>query len=382
MRVLLLVLCALAPTVYVARQYARQGDLTPIIFFGEYFAPRELPEIKAMHPAIPSRLGFDGQFYAQMALDPTLRRSDLPAATDGIAYRAQRIFLPALAWLLGGGQPRAIVTAYALLNLAFWYALLAAVARRLPATNPRGFLVLYAIMLSTGALVSIQYALTDLPAATLGFIALGLAEIPGALLIACAILTKPTAALFLCGFFAQRPRGRRGWLRMLAVLLFALVPPVLWHAYVTWLFRDQGADTSQFAVPFSGWCYAAISSVADFFQPHAPGHAESGIGFAAQVCEVLGLLSGMVQVVFLAIRPRWRQPLWLAGAAFAVLFLCLSDKNYASVGAYSRTVFPMTLAFNFLLLELRSAPAFLALFVAGNIGFIGGLGEMIFVSCR
>src|SRR5476649_2445749 len=100
-----------------------------------------------MKPAVMAGDGYDGQFYAQIALDPTFRRPDLPGALDNPGFRGQRIFLPAIAHVLGLGRPKAVLFIYAALNLAFWYALLAALVRQLPAASTRSFLVLFAIML-------------------------------------------------------------------------------------------------------------------------------------------------------------------------------------------------------------------------------------------
>ena len=68
------------------------------------------------------------------------------------------------------------------------------------------------------------------------------------------------------------------------------------------------------------------------------------------------------------------------GVAFACLFFCLSDKVYASQVNYTRTVLPMTIAFNLLLLEVRPVPLFVLLFMAGNFGLFEGLGEMCLIS--
>jgi len=378
-RVLLLIVCALVPTAFAARQYARQHDFTPLIFFGEMFASRELPEVKALHPALQPGPGYDGQFYAQMALDPTLRRPDIPAATDGIAYRAQRIFLPALAWLLGAGQPRLILSVYALLNVAFFYALLAAVARRLPAVDLRRMLVLYAIMLGSGVIASVEYAVTDLPCATLGFLALAQGEVAGGLLFACAILTKPTGVLFLAGRLAPVPRWLSEWLWRAGGVAIALVPAVLWQAFLNARFGPH-VDKSQVGWPLAGWAghLLKLGRV-----PHAmafPWRDHTWLLRGADMLELGAMLSVTVQAVFLLARPRWREPLWLVGAAFAILFLCLSEKNFGNAADYTRTIIPMTIAFNFSLLGLRTTRVFLAVFVAGNIGMLGGLGEMIFVS--
>ena len=67
--------------------------------------------------------GYDGLYYAQIAHDPTLRDPALPRAMDNFAYRARRILPPALAWVLGAGQPAWIIHTYPLLNVLAWFAL-------------------------------------------------------------------------------------------------------------------------------------------------------------------------------------------------------------------------------------------------------------------
>jgi hypothetical protein len=289
---------------------------------------------------------------------------------DVPGYRGQRIFLPALAWLLGFGQPRLIIQVYALLNLAFFYALLAAVARRLPAVDARRFLVLYAIMLGSGTLVSVQYALTDLPAATLGFIALGQGEIAGSVFVSLAILTKPTAALFLAGKFAKRPRNVRAWALKLGACALALVLPALWQWRLVQLFGPHVIDASQFGWPLAGWWRHVALLGREAHAPVFPGNDNALIGYGAVALDLLALGSVLVQAVFVLARPRWRHPLWLVGASFAVLFLFMSEKNFGNSADYSRTLLPLGIAF------------FLTLLVIGNIGFAEGLGEMILVSCR
>jgi hypothetical protein len=78
-----------------------------LIRFGENFEARALPEVRALDPPALSPWGYDGQFYAQIALDPTLQNPDLERALDSPHYRARRIGLPALAALfgLGGSLP-------------------------------------------------------------------------------------------------------------------------------------------------------------------------------------------------------------------------------------------------------------------------------------
>jgi hypothetical protein len=379
-RAALLLLCALIPTLYVARQYERRHDLSPIIDYGQFFAPRQLPEIRAMHPALGSFSGFDGQFYVQIALDPALRRPELPPAVDNLSYRGQRILLPALAWLLGAGRPAAIVRIYALLNLGFFYLLLAVLARRLPAVDLRRFLVLGAIVLTTGSLVSVEYAMTDLPAATFAVISLGLAEIPAGLFLALAILTKPTYALFLLGRVWPLPHGAAGWRRRALLFLLAAAPFFLWEDYLLHICKGGVVDTTQFTLPFVAWGQRAVGSWQVLAHAPAPWRDASWIAWWDALFQFLALCSSNVQVAFLALRPRLRNPVWIFGAAFAILMFCLPEKTLIDAEGYTRTVLPMAIAFNLLLLELRTSRGFLVLLVLGNIGLLEGLAEMIWIT--
>ncbi len=376
-RVALLLLCALIPTLYVARQYERRPDLSPIICYGQFFAPRQLPEIRAMHPALGSFLGFDGQFYVQIALDPSLRRPDLPVAVDSLSYRGQRILLPALAWVLGAGRPAAIVVIYALLNLGFFYGLLAVLARRLPTDSLRGMLVLYAILLTTGSLVSVEYAMTDLPAATLAVASLGAAEIPAGILLALAVLTKPTYALFLFGRILPLPGAGREWLRRSLLFLLAATPFLLWEDYLQHVCTGEVVDRTQFASPFVAWTRLAVGNWQALVHPVA---AVTWVGRSDALFQLLALVSSTAQAVFLVVRPRVRNPVWVVGAAFAVLLFCLPDKTIIDAEGYTRTVLPLEIAFNLLLLDVRSPRHFLALLVVGNIGLLEGLAEMLWIT--
>jgi hypothetical protein len=378
-RALLVAACAFIPTFYLAQQYRQRADLTRVISFGQIFETRELPEIRDLHPAIERGAGFDGQFYAQIALDPTCRRPDLPGALDNPSLRMQRILLPALAHVLGGGKPARVVFDYALLNLGFWYLLLAVLVRRHPATTPRRFLALFAIMLTTGTLISVQSALTDLPAVTLGFISLGLAELPAAAIISLAILTKPTCGLFLLRYLAPFPQTVRDAFQRVGLVLFALALPMLWQFYLVGTIKAKVLDSGQFGAPFTGWWHRWWSSIQTWGASPLPQTGEV-LTWEWNVFEVLALISMTIQIIYLVLTPRWRHPLWLVSLAFIALFFCFSDKNFSAEVGYTRTVLPITIAFNLFLLEIRSTPRFLLLFLGGNFGLLEGAGDMLRLS--
>jgi hypothetical protein len=378
---ILLAVCALVPLGYFARQIMDRPDLTGVIYFGDQFAARELPVLRALHPQTHPSCGYDGQFYAQIALDPTMPVSLYHTALDGAAWRGQRIFLPVVAWLAGLGQPRAILVVYALLNLLAWGALLIMLQRRLQPFNARRMLALYAIMLSTGTLVSLQYALTDLPAVALGLLATSVTEVPAALLVTCAALTKPTGLLFAAGPFLPTSLRLPEIARKATLALVPTAALGFWTLYIYHHFSvpRMGSDLGWPGVAFVHHLLDVLHRTRVRIWDWNDGAWNL---WDNRFFELLALFSSAVQVLFLAARPRWRDPLWRVGAAFALLFVFLSDVVCYDTIDSSRTVLMMTVAFNVLLVEVRSMPAFLGLLVAGNAGLVGGLGEMVLITYR
>jgi hypothetical protein len=376
-RLVLIVLCALVPTVYVIRQYQHRPDLTQMILFGGDKMPRALPEIRQLNPEVDSPDGYDGQFYAQIALDPTLRRPEFGLLLDDPMERGQRIVLPALAYVFGFGRPQVILFVYALLNLVFWYGLLVALLRWTHARTVRDFLVLYAILLTTGALISIERSLTDLPAVTFGFLALGLADAPAVPLLALAILTKPTSTLFLTRYLLPLPTTLGAGLKRIGWGVLALVPTVLWIAYLVHTLHEPMNDGGNLAPPFIyGWqkLQAAVAMLA---ATRFEMHWEDITPWEWNLGEVLTLLCLAVQALFLFLQPRPRDPVWIMGLAFASLFLCLSHNVYAEQIASSRTVLPLTIAFNLLLRHEPRPAIFWAWFIPGNLGLFVIAHQMI-----
>ena len=89
---------------------------------GPEFANRGIATFRATQRYVETsgRWGFDGQFYAEVGLDPLLRDPQLGTALDSPTYRSRRILMPWLAWLGGLGHPSWILNVYAALNLVFW----------------------------------------------------------------------------------------------------------------------------------------------------------------------------------------------------------------------------------------------------------------------
>src|SRR5690606_4789074 len=137
---------------------------TALIRFGETHAATQIPEVRALPVALASATGYDGQFYAQIAVAGVLEHPALGTAVPDLSYRARRILLPALAHVLGFGQPWTILQVYALLNVVAWIALAWIWARECGLATREGFARWFTGMLSLGALDSVRMSLTDLPA--------------------------------------------------------------------------------------------------------------------------------------------------------------------------------------------------------------------------
>jgi hypothetical protein len=372
LRIFLIFLCALLPTAYMVKQYTLRHDLSQLIVFGKKFVPTELPEVRKFHPVLDPQSGYDGQFYAQMAIDPTLQRPEYATAIDDPAFRSQRIVLPTIAFLLGAGQPAAILIIYALLNIVFWYILFVALLRWIRFRTVQDACCIGAITLTSGALVSIQRALTDLPAAVFGTLGLMGGEIGGAVLIAVAILTKPTSGLFLLRYLTLGPATPREWARRGAIIVAAVAPFILWLVYIHHIFARLGPEPLiwPFDLPLRGVLTQgvvfsqSIASTPASFDPYSMKVGEWNL------FQFLTLFSLTVQAVWLLVRPRWKDVFWMVGAGFALMFLCLSAGELVEEQNFNRTVLALTICFNITLWRHGRGWAFLVPFLLGNVGLI------------
>jgi hypothetical protein len=358
-RILVVTALCLIPALFVATQFSPGHGLTKLLEVGPVFLPRALPQFQALHPVTARRYGYDGQFYAQVAMDPLLRNPRLAQALDVPEYRSRRILIPALAWLFGAGQPSATVTAYILLTVAAWYILLWLLVRFERPQTVQDWLCIAATMLTTGALASLQRSLTDLPAATLLVGATVLAGRSRTVLLALAVLTRESCAI--CAWapvidFRGRPHPFwRGAAHIGAIIL----PFLVWAIYVRARFQKHFYGEDNFAWPFEGWIYGPILALV---------HGYRAPGFAG--------LSLLAELAYLVSRPRLDSFYWRVAISFGIASCFLSDEPLGSDVSFTRDLLPMTIGFNTLL--MRESPAkFSFWFVAGNIGLFSGLVALI-----
>lgn len=295
----------------------------------------------------PNSTGYDGQFYAQIAIDPSLRDPGFSEAIDHPSYRARRILQPAIAWTLGLGQATAVLQTHSLLNvlclgLCGWLLL-----TWLPPGSWENFARWFLCVFSMGALESVRYSLADLPALTLALATIALLEKGrGKLAIVAntlSALSKETslinAALFLSpGKTNDKPFAKRLALACIAGLI-ALASFAAWMAYVSSLFPPTLNTSENIGLPFRGLYRGVIGSLTELSQN----------GFSDRYFfRLLALLGLIFQFAYLLAKPQPRSRIWALGIIYGILFITLGDAVWRGYWAGCRITLPMTVAFNIL----------------------------------
>lgn len=188
-------------------------------------------------------VGYDGQMFWVVAH----HFPDLDEATPGLdqpSYRLQRILLPALASLAGGGAPSALALAVlTMAGAALCCAAVADLAMRYGRPTWTGYLALVPL------LFAVALTTAEPLAYGLGFLGLCLADrdrhLAAAACITLGTLTRETAALFAVGAVVPQGvswlRGRRPFEASWLAYGMVAVVPGLWALYVRSRFEDSYA---------------------------------------------------------------------------------------------------------------------------------------------
>ena len=355
----------------VARFYHPGTGFTALIGFpaghdNEAPAMRQVP-----HFDYPAWASYDGQFYAQRALDPLCRDPRVDRAMDLPPFRARRILFSWTAYALGLGHPVWIIEVYAVQNVVCWLLLACLLARWIPPTSGRGLALWTACLFSHGVLWSVRFALLDAPSLVLTVCAVWAVERGRSLLSAAIVgiagLARETNLLVV----AVQPlqRDRRTWMRLVAAMTVAAIPLLLWEDYLRSIYRSTifaGAD--QFMMPG----VAVTSSWRQALSAVRAGGLFSGHGLA------FALLSSLVvQAVYVLVRREYAAAWWRVAVPYVVLMLLL-DRVLADphTGAITRVMLPLTVGFNVLLATESRPSRFWPWFAAGNLHLLSALTVM------
>lgn len=350
----------------VARFYDTRTGFTSLEIFGDFFAPQRLTELRDVPIyTYAHSTGYDGQFYAQLAVsgnpfDPQLRK-----ALDNPPYRSGRILLPELVHLAGLGHPAWVVNAYALTNAFCWLILAWVTARWWFRPTSLDNLVRWAgVLFGAGMMSSTTRSLTDGPA--LLCIALGVRGLEvgrgwlSSVAFAASGLVREVSVVASLALLPPARRTPSAWTRQLLGVAACVLPVCLWSIV---LFLHYGihdtAQTTNLGLP--------LIAVLKESQALATAivRARSWLEIQHLEDDLFVLLSLVTQAGFILLRPQPKAPWWRVGATFAALALCRSSVGWEDAPiALPRVYLPLTLAFNVLVPPTRAG---LALLVAGNL---------------
>jgi hypothetical protein len=352
----------------VARFYHPGYGFTALIGFPEGHE-YEAPQIRAVpHWAYPAWASYDGQFYAQRALDPLLRDPQVDRAMDLAPYRARRILFSWTAYAAGLGRPAWILEAYALQNVVCWLVLAVLLTRWIPVSHPRTLALWTACLFSHGLLWSVRFALLDGPSLLLIALAVTAIERDRPLLAAAiggvSTLGRETNIISLLA--EPLPRSRRDWLRTAAAVVLAVAPLIVWEDYLWSIYRSttfSGAD--QLTMPGSAYRWSMSRTFLSA--------SRSGVWSFATV-EFTILIALTVQAAYVVGRLAWRTPWWRVAAGYVLLMLLMDRTLWdPHTGAITRVLLPLTVGFNVLLVSEHRPLRFWPWFAAGNLHLIAAL---------
>ena len=351
----------------VSRFYLPGYGFTYLIGFGGKNHAQFLPEVKgARHYEFPDSSGYDSQAYVQIAMHPRLGDPALATAVDNLPYRAHRILFEIIPWLIGGGQPRRIMSAYALQNVVCWMLLAALLFRWLPPASWGNFFRWAATLWSFGLIFSVRGALLDGPALLLASAAVALLESGrpwwGSLVLGISGLGKETSVLCGSALEPPAPRDPRAWAAWLGRVAVMLLPLSLWLSCLRlWLGPGGEFGVRNFSAPFAGVSRKLASAVSGLAAEGRPLHSVAAL-------DLLVLVGLLAQFLFFASRIRRSDTWWRVGASTGLLMVFLGDAVWESYpSAAARVLLPMTLAFNICVPKRGWWPLLL---IAGNLGVL------------
>lgn len=342
--------------------YDTVTGFTGFIRFGEVHFQNAIPEIKeATVYVYENSDGYDGQFYAQLAVEPSVTSDSIRSAMDDPGYRARRILLSAASYLFGFGNDKLIIFTYSIINVVFWLLLSILLLKWLPDRSLKSFFKWFGCLFSLGCVSSVVLALIDLPAAFLSLLALycfdknriGASRIA----FASAVLTKET---YLLSVFSTFKFGECR--KFLLTCFLAVIPLLLWMIYLRAVgLTGSPGSSGNFAFPFAGLIYEIRTTFVYLTE--------------GKTHNILALITLIYQVVYLLWKYDFNSALWKYGLPFICLMIVLGPVVWeGDPGAAYRVLIPATFAFNLL---LKTDKFFYAHWILGNLSLVIGVKYLL-----
>lgn len=359
----------------VGSYYDQRTGLTVLLSMPAGGHDWELPEVRATdHAHNEQDAGYDGQFYAQMAVDPLLRNPEIDRALDNPGYRAHRVLLSWIAWAVTpGGSAAARLEAFAWINIVAWLLTAWLLTRWLPPTDARMFVLWAGALVGHGWMASIRHSLTDGPSVLLIAAAIALFESRrswwSALVIGVAGLARETNIAAGIILLRELRSDARGVAAVGARLVLCVVPFALWLDYLRSLYGQHVfAGGGHITLPFAGLAWKVRMTV-DLVA--GSGFTGPAVITSATVLALFGQLAALVWCTREWVRHRTLSLDWLLIAwVFAGLALTAHRVIWdGTPGAFTRVLLPLSVGVNILLGATRPAPWWLI--ALANLSVIG-----------
>jgi hypothetical protein len=328
----------------LAHFYLPGKGYTALVMFGADNGHGSLAELQGIdHYVSEDLLGYDAQYYAQIALRPRLSDPELTRVVDSLPYRARRILLAWTAWLAGGGDPARTLQAFAVQNVVAWLLLAVVLLRWFPPTSWGNFFRWGGVLFGAGMMWSVRGALLDGPSLLLIAVAVALAESGrpwwSAIVLGISGLAKETNLLAGLATGLPRENARRDWPTLAARVALMVLPLALWLGCLwLWLGTLGEPGARNFGLP--------LAAYVEKWRAVAGKLRADGFG-SVERYNVPILIALAAQGLFFLLRPRWREPWWRVGAAYALLMPFLGTAIWEGYPmAAVRVLLPMLLAFN------------------------------------
>jgi len=339
--------------------------------FGEKFESRMSDRFRAESRClVTSNEGYDGQFYAQLAVDPLLTDPQTLRAFDNLHFRARRPLIPLLAHLAGGGDPGTVVQAFCVANLVFWVLFAGLLTRWLPPVSWQNTFRYVAILYSAGFVASITRSLLDGPATVLVAVGVYLVESRrpwlGAITLALATLGKETGLLATSVFGLPKLSDPRGIARWILRATVVVLPLACWIGYLSTRHPGVGSDSlgpsgSTFDWPMFGW-WKAVRQLVD--------RVAAGQGARETAVTIAFLIALPTQAIALLAMRRPSSRWWRVGAVFAVFSFVVGIAAWEGpYGSVTRICLPVSVALN--ITAPRTKGWFVVLVVGNALSWIG-----------
>jgi hypothetical protein len=348
-----------------AFDFYRQGTgFTSFILFGNTFAARSLPEVRATPRYVVPGSGYDGQFYAQLAVRPAPWDAAVQQALDNPWYRAGRILPAFIACGLSFGRADWAIHIYSVECVVAWLLLALVLLHWFPPSSLQNFVRWSACLFCGGMMMAVCRALPDVLALLL--VAAGgyyweRGARWGPVLMGLSGLAKETGLATTIAFVDEVPRGRGRWLRMAGNVALAVVPTLAWLGTLRAISGGFRLAEGAFSAPF----IALYDRIGVTLAPSFRGDWQA----AATELSVPSAL--LVQAAYFATRWQPKDWRWRVGVAQVPLMAILGKTVWEGYPiAAARVLLPMTLMFNLLVPPTRSSWVWLVL---GNVSVLSGI---------